>query len=52
MQQELQQVLDHLVKLTQAQMSGIKQKENMEELKISRHQIAWQRLIVVWNWCL
>jgi two-component system, LytTR family, response regulator AlgR len=25
MQQELQQVLDHLVKLTQAQMSGIKQ---------------------------
>ena len=40
MQQELQQVLDHLVKLTQAQMSGIKQKENMEELKISRHQIA------------
>jgi len=40
MQQELQQVLDHLIKLTQAQMSGIKQKELMEELQISRHQIA------------
>lgn len=40
MQQELQQVLDHVTKLTQAQMSNIKQKENMEELKISRHQIA------------
>ncbi|MGE8541560.1 LytR/AlgR family response regulator transcription factor [Acinetobacter sp. ANC 3813] len=40
MQQELQQVLDHLTKLTQAQMSSIKQKEIMEELKISRHQIA------------
>ncbi|CAM4163224.1 LytR/AlgR family response regulator transcription factor [Acinetobacter pragensis] len=40
MQQELQQVLDHLIKLTQAQVSCIKQKEIMEELKISRHQIA------------
>ena len=40
MQQELQQVLDHLTKLTQAQLSTIKQKENMDEIKISRHQIA------------
>ena len=40
MQQELQQVLDHLTKLTQAQMSHLKQKENMNELKIKRHQIA------------
>ncbi len=40
MQQELQQVLDHLTKLTQAQMSHLKQKENMDELKIKRHQIA------------
>jgi two-component system, LytTR family, response regulator AlgR len=40
MQQELQQVLDHLTKLTQAQMSNLKQKENMEELQIKRHQIA------------
>lgn len=40
MQQELQQVLDHVTKLTQAQMSNLKQKENMEELQIKRHQIA------------
>ena len=40
MQQELQQVLDHLTKLTQAQLSHIKQKENMEELNIKRHQIT------------
>ncbi|WP_288688542.1 LytTR family DNA-binding domain-containing protein [uncultured Acinetobacter sp.] len=40
MQQELQQVLDHIIKLTQAQLSTIKQKENMDEIKISRHQIA------------
>ena len=40
MQQELQQVLDHLTKLTQAQMSNLKQKEYMEELQIKRHQIA------------
>ena len=40
MQQELQQVLEHIIKLTQAQMSTIKQKENMDEIKISRHQIA------------
>ncbi|MCO8088112.1 LytR/AlgR family response regulator transcription factor [Acinetobacter indicus] len=40
MQQELQQVLDHLTKLTQAQLSHIKQKENMEELHIKRHQIT------------
>ncbi len=40
MQQELQQVLDHLIRLTQAQVSCLKQKETMEELKISRHQIA------------
>lgn len=39
-QQELQQVLDHLTKLTQAQLSHIKQKENMEELNIKRHQIT------------
>lgn len=40
MQQELQQVLDHLTKLTQAQLSHIKQKENMKELNIKRHQIT------------
>lgn len=40
MQQELAQVLEHLIKLTQAQMSQLKQKENMEEINISRHQIA------------
>lgn len=40
LQQELQQVLDHLTKLTQAQLSHIKQKENMEELDIKRHQIT------------
>lgn len=40
MQQELQQVLDHVTKLTQAQISNLKQKENMEELQIKRHQIA------------
>ena len=36
----MQQVLDHLTKLTQAQLSHIKQKENMEELNIKRHQIT------------
>ena len=40
MQQELQQVLDHLTKLTQAQMSMLKQKEDMDELNIKRHQIV------------
>ncbi len=40
MQQELQQVLGHLTKLTQAQMSEIKQKENMDEFNVKRHQIA------------
>lgn len=39
MQQELQQVLDQLTKLTQAQMSNLKQKENMDD-KSHRHQIA------------
>jgi two-component system, LytTR family, response regulator AlgR len=40
MQQELQHVLDHLTKLTQAQMNTLKQKEDMEELNIKRHQIV------------
>ena len=40
MQQELQKVLDHLTKLTQAQMSNLKQKEIMDELNVKRHQIA------------
>ena len=40
MQQELQQVLDHLTKLTQAQMSTLKQKEDMDESNIKRQQIA------------
>ena len=40
MQQELAQVLEHLTKLTQAQMSQLKQKENMDEINISRQQIA------------
>ena len=39
-QQELQQVLDHLAKLTQAQMSNIKQKEDMDELTTKRNKIA------------
>lgn len=39
MQQELQQVLDQLTKLTQAQMSNLKQKEHMDD-KSHRHQIA------------
>jgi len=40
MQQELAQVLEHLTKLTQAQMRQLKQKENMDEINISRQQIA------------
>ena len=40
MQQELQQVLDHLTKLTQAQMSTLKQKEDMNELTIKRQHIV------------
>ena len=40
MQQELAQVLEHLTKLTQAQMSQLKQKENMDEINLSRQQIA------------
>jgi two-component system response regulator AlgR len=39
MQQELQQVLDQLTKLTQAQMSNLKQKEDMDN-QAQRHQIA------------
>lgn len=39
MQQELQQVLDQLTKLTQAQMSNLKQKEDMDN-QTQRHQIA------------
>ncbi|TQR60339.1 LytR/AlgR family response regulator transcription factor [Acinetobacter sp. RF14B] len=40
MQQELAQVLEHLTKFTQAQMSQLKQKENMEDINTSRQQIA------------
>ena len=39
-QQELQQVLNHLTQLTQIQMSNTKQKENMEELNLKRNKIA------------
>lgn len=39
MQQELQQVLDQLTKLTQAQMNNLKQKEDMDN-QAQRHQIA------------
>ena len=39
MQQELQQVLDQLTKLTQAQMSNLKQKEDMDN-QTQRPQIA------------
>ncbi len=39
MQQELQQVLDQLTKLTQAQVSHLEQKEDMDNLE-QRHQIA------------
>lgn len=39
MQQELQQVLDQLTKLTQAQMSNLKQKEDMDN-QTQRNQIA------------
>jgi two-component system response regulator AlgR len=39
MQQELQQVLDQLTKLTQAQVSHLEQKEDMDNQE-QRHQIA------------
>ncbi|QDK99073.1 response regulator transcription factor [Acinetobacter tandoii] len=39
MQQELHQVLDQLTKLTQAQVSHLEQKEDMDNLE-QRHQIA------------
>ncbi|ALH94566.1 LytR/AlgR family response regulator transcription factor [Acinetobacter equi] len=39
-QQELQQVLSHLSKLTSAQMSNIKQQEDMSELNIRRNKIV------------
>lgn len=39
MQQELQQVLDQLTKLTQAQVSHLEQKEDMDNLE-QRHQIV------------
>lgn len=39
MQQELQQVLDHLTKLTQAQMSVLKQQKNMDEINNKRQHI-------------
>ena len=39
MQQKLQQVLDQLTKLTQAQVSHLEQKEDMDNLE-QRHQIA------------
>ena len=40
LKQDLQLVLDQLTKLTQAQLSNIKQKENMEELNNQRTQIV------------
>lgn len=40
MQQDLEQVLAHITKLTQAQLSQLKQKENMEELNLKRNKIA------------
>lgn len=39
-QQELQQVLDHLTKLTQAQMSNLKQKQEINELDLKRQHIV------------
>lgn len=38
--QEVDQVLNHLTKLTQAQVSNIKQKENMNELNTQRNKIV------------
>jgi two-component system response regulator AlgR len=40
MQQELQQVLQRLTKINQAQMSALKQQESMDEIKVKRQQIA------------
>jgi two-component system, LytTR family, response regulator AlgR len=40
MQQDLQTALDHLTKLTRAQLSNIKQKEDMEEFNTKRTQIV------------
>ncbi len=40
MQQELQQVFEHLTKLTQAQMSNLKQQENMQTPISIRQQIT------------
>lgn len=40
LKQDLQLVLDQLTKLTQAQLSNIKQKENMEEINNQRTQIV------------
>lgn len=40
MQQELQQVLERLTKINQAQLSALKQQEHMDEIKVKRQQIA------------
>lgn len=50
MQQELAQVLEHLTKLTQAQMSQLKQKKIWTK-SISAASRLRQRPIVVSNWC-
>ena len=44
MQQELQQVLGKLTKINQAQLSLLKQQENMDETKVKRQQIAAKTL--------
>ena len=40
MQQELQQVLQKLTKINQAQLSVLKQQENMDDTQVKRQQIA------------
>jgi two-component system, LytTR family, response regulator AlgR len=40
MQQELQQVLEQLTKINQAQLSLLKQQKYMDEIKVKRQQIA------------
>ena len=39
-QQDLQQVFNNLTQLTQAQMTGLQQQDDMYDTKAQRHQIA------------
>ena len=50
MQQELAQVLEHLIKLTQAQMSQLKQKKIWKKSILAAIKLR-QRPIAGSNWC-